>query len=81
MRMRLSERAGFVAKHYDFQAHPSACWVVLPGQSRDISQTMSVEIEGKVDSKGLSKPLTVPSRPWPRPLAELSSRQPPRHKP
>ena len=22
--------------------------------------------EGKVDSKGLSKPLTVPSRPWPR---------------
>jgi hypothetical protein len=31
--------------------------------------------EGKVDSKGLSKPLTTPSRPWPRPLAELSSRQ------
>jgi hypothetical protein len=33
--------------------------------------------DGKVNSKGLSKPLTVPSRPWPRPLAELSSRQTP----
>ena len=33
--------------------------------------------DGKVDSKGLSKPLTSPSRPWPRLPAELGSRQTP----
>ena len=32
---------------------------------------------GKVDSEGLSKPLTSPSRPWPRLPAELGSRQTP----
>eukprot|EP01043_Picozoa_sp_COSAG02_P005537 COSAG02_NODE_150_length_33596_cov_61.953966_33_plen_130_part_00 len=38
---------------------------------------MSAGSEGKVDNKGLSKPLTSPSRPWPRLPAELGSRQPP----
>ncbi len=33
--------------------------------------------DGKVDSKGLSKPLTSPSRPWPRLPAKLGSRQTP----
>ena len=33
--------------------------------------------KGKVDSKGLSKPLTSPSRPWPRLPAKLGSHQTP----
>eukprot|EP01043_Picozoa_sp_COSAG02_P020189 COSAG02_NODE_989_length_15437_cov_95.731860_13_plen_199_part_00 len=51
------------------------CNLVPAGQSQRAG--IRIGDEGKVDSKGLSKPLTSPSRPWPRLPAELGSRQSP----